>query len=106
MPVRISFCLAGHGHAVQRSDLIKMIMEALEAGKLRSRQLSTDSYPPPFRVRQRVLFRCSRSGSLMFNAFFFEISMECLVQEFRASICTDSNKLEIRTTAPRLRYSP
>ncbi|GKF24573.1 retrovirus-related pol polyprotein from transposon TNT 1-94, partial [Tanacetum coccineum] len=26
-----------------------------------------------------VLFRCSRSGSLMFNAFFFEIGMECLV---------------------------
>ncbi|GJX76416.1 reverse transcriptase domain-containing protein [Tanacetum coccineum] len=29
-----------------------------------------------------VLFRCSRSGSLMFNAFFFKISMECLVQNF------------------------
>ncbi|GJX74037.1 hypothetical protein Tco_0312632 [Tanacetum coccineum] len=29
---------------------------------------------------------CSRSGCLMFNAFFFEIGMECLVQEFRASV--------------------
>ncbi|GKG03595.1 hypothetical protein Tco_0311231, partial [Tanacetum coccineum] len=43
-----------------------------------------------------VLFRCLRSGSLMFNAFFFEISMKCLVQEFRASVSTDSNNLSLK----------
>ncbi|GJT86122.1 hypothetical protein Tco_1067839 [Tanacetum coccineum] len=42
-----------------------------------------------------VLFRCSRSGSLMFNAFFFEIGMECLVQEFRASVSTDKKRVQV-----------
>ncbi|GJY14909.1 hypothetical protein Tco_0385331, partial [Tanacetum coccineum] len=39
---------------------------------------------------------CSRSGCLMFNAFFFEIDMECLVQEFRASVRTNSNNLSLK----------
>ncbi|GJS70647.1 hypothetical protein Tco_0703488 [Tanacetum coccineum] len=43
-----------------------------------------------------VLFRCSRSGSLMFNAFFFEISMECLIQELCASVSTDTNNLSLK----------
>ncbi|GJT71117.1 hypothetical protein Tco_1030403 [Tanacetum coccineum] len=37
----------------------------------------------------RVLFSVG-SGSLDFNAFFFEISIECLVQELRALSVTDS----------------
>ncbi|GKG32542.1 hypothetical protein Tco_0430052, partial [Tanacetum coccineum] len=40
--------------------------------------------------------RCSRSGSLMFNAFFFEISIECLVQELCASVSMDSNYLSLK----------
>ncbi|GKA92653.1 hypothetical protein Tco_0814578, partial [Tanacetum coccineum] len=39
---------------------------------------------------------CSRSGSLMFNAFFFEISMECLVLELCASDSTDTNNLILK----------
>ncbi|GJR80907.1 retrovirus-related pol polyprotein from transposon TNT 1-94 [Tanacetum coccineum] len=39
---------------------------------------------------------CLRSGSLMFNAFFFEISMECRVQELCASVSTDNNNLSLK----------
>ncbi|GJX12148.1 hypothetical protein Tco_0202007 [Tanacetum coccineum] len=67
-----------------------MIMEVLEAEKHRSSSLNKSTVPSFDNV---VLFRCSRSGSLMFNAFFFEISMECLVQEFRASVSTDNLEL-------------
>ncbi|GKG01189.1 hypothetical protein Tco_0305894, partial [Tanacetum coccineum] len=41
---------------------------------------------------------CSRIGSLMFNALFFEISMECLVQELCASVSTDTNNLSLKIT--------
>ncbi|GJT98287.1 hypothetical protein Tco_1093805 [Tanacetum coccineum] len=36
---------------------------------------------------------CSRRKGLMFNAFFFEIGMECPCSRIRASVSTDSNHL-------------